>query len=112
MKVIPKEQAKEYTNRNCYGFEYDLGSKEIDGAIVNVSGKFPESGMAVNEECKEMAYIVEGDGQITIEGEQFDIKSDDLIVIDKGEKYFWEGNFKLFVYCTPAWFPQQHKQVD
>lgn len=66
MKVIPKEQAKEYTNGNCFGFEFDLGTKNLDGAITNVRGRFPESGRAVNEACKEMAFIIEGNGQITI----------------------------------------------
>jgi mannose-6-phosphate isomerase-like protein (cupin superfamily) len=112
MKVINREQARKYTNANISSFEFDLGTKEIDGAIVNFEGRFPENGKAVNKECREFAYVVEGKGRIIIEGNPFEIKNDDLVIIDKGERYYWEGDFKLFVYCTPAWSPEQHKQVD
>jgi hypothetical protein len=60
MKVINKQQASEYTNGNCSGFEFDLGTKELDGAVVNVTTRFPIKGRVVNEECKEIAYVVEG----------------------------------------------------
>jgi len=113
MKVIYRNQAKEYSNsENCSGFEFDLGDKNLDGAVVNVSGRYPDNGRAVNEGCKEIAYVIDGSGKIFIEGELFNIKSEDLIVIDKGERFYWDGTFKLFVYCTPAWFSEQHKQVD
>lgn len=113
MKVLYRNQAKEYRNSpTCNGFEFDLGVKEIDGAVVRVTGRYPDRGQAVNEECKEIAYIIEGNGQVVIEGKLFDVKSEDLIVIDIGERFYWEGNLKLFVYCTPAWSLKQHKQVN
>ena len=112
MKVIKRRQASEYTNGNCSGFEFDLGTKDLDGAVVNVTERFPITGRVVNEECREIAYIVDGIGLINIENNNFEIAQDDLIVIDKGERFYWKGTFKLFVYCTPAWFPEQHKQVE
>ena len=36
----------------------------------------------------------------------------DLVLIDKGENYYWEGNMDLFVPCTPAWNPKQHKIIE
>lgn len=112
MKVIKRQQASEYTNGNCSGFEFDLGTKELDGAVVHVTTRFPAKGRVVNEGCREIAYVVDGSGQIVIENNTYEISQDDLIVIDTGEKFYWNGNFKLFVYCTPAWFPEQHKQVE
>jgi mannose-6-phosphate isomerase-like protein (cupin superfamily) len=113
VKVIKRNQAKEYQNSdNCGGFEFDLGDKNLDGAVVKVTGRYPEKGNAVNTECKEIAYIIDGKGMISIKGEVFDIEGEDLIIIDKGEEYYWDGEFKLFVYCTPAWTPKQHKAVD
>jgi mannose-6-phosphate isomerase-like protein (cupin superfamily) len=113
MKVIKKEQASEYTNGpNCSGYEFDLGDKNLDGAFVSVAGRFPENGRVVNEECREIAYVLEGNGKIVINDQEFEIASGSLIVIEKGEKFFWAGDFKLFVYCSPAWFPEQHKTVE
>jgi len=31
--------------------------------------------------------------------------------IIKGEKYFWEGEMEMFMPCTPAWYPEQHKEI-
>gem|GEM_PF-2374449 len=28
-----------------------------------------------------------------------------------GERYFWDGQMTMFVPCTPAWYPEQHKEV-
>jgi mannose-6-phosphate isomerase-like protein (cupin superfamily) len=113
MQVIKRNQAKDYSNSTtCNGFEFNLGDKDLDGAVVQVSGRYPEAGRAVNELCKEIAYIVSGKGQIVIDGKSFEIASDDLIVIDKGEQYYWDGNFKLFVYCSPAWTAEQHKHIE
>ncbi|MFZ2025003.1 MAG: cupin domain-containing protein [Microgenomates group bacterium] len=113
MKILYRNQAKEYSNSpNCNGFEFDLGVKDIDGAVVNVTGRYPEKGHVVNKVCREIAYIIEGNGQVVIEGKSFDVKSEDLIVIDKGEQFSWEGNLRLFIYCTPAWSHEQHKQVS
>jgi hypothetical protein len=36
----------------------------------------------------------------------------DLVLIEPGEKYFWEGNMDLFIPCSPAWYPEQHKLID
>ena len=89
MKVIPRNQAREYSNGpHCSGFEFDLGVKDIDGAVVTVTGRYPEVGRAINEECREIAYIVEGSGQIVIEGKSYSIKAEDLVVIDKGERFY------------------------
>lgn len=113
MKVIKRKEANEYSNsNNCYGFEFDLGDKNLDGAVVNVKGRYPEKGSAMNEGCKEFAYIISGGGNINIGGKNFDIESEDMVVIDKGEHFYWEGEFRLFVYCTPAWSADQHKVVE
>jgi len=112
MKILYRNQAREYSNSpNCSGFEFNLGVKDIDGAVVSVAGRYPEVGQVVNEECREIAYVIEGKGQVVIEEKLFNIQSEDLIVIDKGERFYWEGTFKLFIYCTPAWSHEQHKQV-
>lgn len=112
MKVIKRQQASEYTNGNINGFEFDLGTRELDGAVVKFKGRFPENGRVVNEECREFAYVVNGQGKVVIEEKPYEITNDDLIIIEKGEKFYWEGDFKLFVYCTPAWYLEQHKTVD
>ncbi len=112
MKIVKKTGTKKFTNSPvCTAWEYPLGDKDINGAVIELNGRYPEKEFAINEKCKEMAYVVSGAGRlITVEGE-VEFSADDLLLIDAGEKYYWEGRAKIFVPCTPAWYPEQHKIV-
>ena len=113
MKIIKKDQAKVYKNSDvCTAIEYPLGDKDINGAVVESNGRYPDKGRVVNLKCKEMAYIIKGSGKVIVEGQEIEFKEEDLILIEPGEKYRWEGNFIMFVSCAPAWYPKQHKEVE
>lgn len=113
MKIIHKSQTKIFKNSdNCTAIEYPMGDKDINGAVIELNGRYPEKGRVVNMECKELAYILEGSGKIVIEGEEIQFKQGDLLLLEPKEKYFWEGNCKMFVPCVPAWWPEQHMEVE
>lgn len=113
MKIIRKNETKEFKNSDqCVAIEYPLGDKDINGAVIKLNGRYPDKGRAVNTVCKEMAYITKGTGKLVVEGQEVNFSEGDLILIDKNEKYYWQGNFEIFAPCVPAWYPQQHKTVD
>lgn len=113
MKIVHQNQVKEHKNSDaCIATEYPMGDKDINVAFVEVLGRYPETGRVTNEVCKEMAYIVEGKGKIVVEGEEIELNEKDLILLEPGERYYWEGNMKMLVPCTPAWYPEQHKEVE
>jgi len=113
MKIIHKSQTNEFKNSDvCIATEYPMDDKDINVAYVEVLGRYPEKGRVMNEVCKEMAYITEGSGKIVVEGKEIELKKNDLILLLPGEKFYWEGNMKMLVPCTPAWYPEQHKEVE
>lgn len=113
MKIIRKNQTKKFQNSNtCTAIEYPMEDKDINGAIIELSGRYPEKGRVVNMKCKEIAYVIEGSGKVVVEGEEITLNEGDLVLIEPEEKYFWEGNLKMFVPCTPAWYPEQHKEIE
>lgn len=113
MKIVHENQTKEFKNGDtCIATEYPLGDKEIDMALVEVSDRYPKKGRATNEKCKELAYIVEGSGKVVVEDKEVYFHEKDMLLIEPGEKVYWEGNFKMFVSCTPAWYSQQHKKIE
>jgi mannose-6-phosphate isomerase-like protein (cupin superfamily) len=114
MQVLYKKQAKIVENSNeCIVTEYKIDKdNHIDCALVSVKGRYPAAGNVINQKCKEMVYVYEGKGKIVIENIEVLINSGDAVLIEPGEKYYWEGNIYLFIACTPAWEPEQHILVD
>lgn len=113
MKIVYKNQAKSFKNSDvCTAIEYPLEDKDINGAIIELKGRYPDKGRVVNEKCKELAYIIEGSGRVVVEGKEVKLEKGDLVLIEPEERCFWEGNLIMFMPCTPAWYPEQYKGVE
>lgn len=113
MKFINKNQTKIFKNSEaCTVIDYWTDDKDINGAVIELSGRYPDKGRAMNLECKEMAYIIKGSGRVVVEGEETKLNEGDLVLISPGEKFFWEGNMQIFMPCTPAWHHEQYKAVE
>jgi mannose-6-phosphate isomerase-like protein (cupin superfamily) len=113
MKTVRKNDSEEFRNGDaCTVSEYHLGDPDINGAVIRLSGRYPTSGRAVNLVCKELAYVIDGSGRLVVDGVEETLQEGDLVCIDAGEKYFWDGAMTLFVPCVPAWTPEQHRMVE
>ena len=113
MKVIKLEQAKEYSNSNrCKGLEYPLNNKDASISTASITGRYPEKGYCVNEKSKELIYVVDGNGSLNKKNEKLLFTKGDVIFIEKGEVFYWDGKCKLITTCFPAWNEEQHKIVD
>ncbi|MFA5946059.1 MAG: cupin domain-containing protein [Patescibacteria group bacterium] len=113
MKISHKSET--HTNKNsnvCIAVEYPMDDKDINGAVVELTGRYPATGRVTNLECKEMGYVIKGAGKIVIEDAEHALAEGDLVLIEPGEKFYWEGNMTMFMPCTPAWHPEQHKEVE
>ncbi len=113
MKIVHENQTKKFKNSDvCIATEYPLGDKDINIVFLEVQGRYPTKGRVINEKCKELAYIMEGGGMIVVEDKKIELKEDDLILLEPGERFYWEGNMKMLVSCAPAWYTEQHKEVE
>lgn len=114
MKVIKKSETNRFENSDkCAAFEYPLENPDINLAVVEVSGRYPDKGYVANEECTEIAYVLTGKGIVTFrDGESVELEVGDVILLEKGEQYYWGGNCSLCIPCTPAWYPEQHKVFE
>lgn len=112
MKIVHKHQAVLHKNsETCHVYEYPMNDTDINGAVAYIKGRYPLSGLAVNEKCKEMAYVISGSGKIVVNNQETVLSQGDVLVIPAGEQYYWEGELVLFLPCTPAWYAAQHKYV-
>lgn len=113
MKIVRLEEANNFENsEKCKGMEYQLNDKDINFAIAQINGRYPDQGYCMNQECKELIYVMEGKGTINKKDEIVEFKKGDVLLIDKKESYYWDGKFTIIMPCTPAWYPEQHKMID
>lgn len=113
MIQIKSEQAEDYTGDGYSGRDYPTVDAEINFATIKINGRCPKEGYQVNLTCKELLYILNGYGTLYSreEKEDFKFKQGDVLFIDKGEYYAFDGDFEAAVPCTPAWNSEQHKYI-
>ncbi len=114
MRVIKKSETENFVNGpTCKGYGFPFGDKAIDIAVVTVNGRYPEEGWALNEVCKEVAYILSGSGTLTVANEESrELWLGDAVMIQPGERYYWKGeNLEMIMPCSPAFDPSQHKYI-
>jgi len=113
MKIVTKDQAKEFKNSDtCIAYEYALGDEDINGAIIKLSGRYPETGYVTNEACKELVYVISGSGSLVTDKETVELSTGDMALLPPNEKYYFDGTMEMLMPCSPAWYPEQHKEVS
>jgi mannose-6-phosphate isomerase-like protein (cupin superfamily) len=112
MKIVRKRETNSHQNNEfCTASAYVTGDKDISVALIELKGRYPSKGMVLNEKCKELAYVIKGSGKLVVENEEIFLEEGDLVSIDPGEKYFFDGKMTLLMPCAPAWYPEQHKDA-
>lgn len=110
---VEKNNRNTFNNSDvCTAQEYPLNDPDINAVVIELSGRYPDSGRTINEKCKELVYVIRGSGILVCEGTRVDLSEGDVVLINPGERFYWEGDMDLFMPCTPAWYPEQHKEVE
>jgi len=115
MKIVREQNTKELKNSDTSSlleYSIELNDKDIDFCINTIVGRYPEKGYCTNKVCKEICYILDGSGTINKQNETLSFKKGDVILIEKEEIYFWNGNCKIIMICTPAWYKEQCELLD
>ena len=118
MQIIAANQAKVLKFVDHAITEFSFDDQELSLAIAELNGDKvicaaeTEKPFAVNKVCKELIYILAGEGKIVFEHKTFEFKVGDALLILPGEKYYWQGQFKAATFSTPAWSAEQHQAVD
>lgn len=110
MKVCKKSQTStHHNNEHCSIVEYPIDMPAINMALATINGRYPSAGYAINHKVQEVVYIQQGNGSISVNGQITDFASGDVILVEPGDKFFWDGNFKMTIACSPAFTPEQHE---
>lgn len=113
MKLVKKDERVEFKNSDaCTAYEYPFEDGDINGAVITLAGRYPDAGRVRNNACKELVYIIHGSGKVVVEGNDTPLTTGDMILLLPGEKYYFEGELEMLMPCTPAWYPEQHEEVE
>ena len=96
----------------CVAYEYQLPTSELDSAVIELSGRYPEKGWALNTSCTSLIYVIKGAGWVISEEARTKVSEGHQVLIEKGEKYALHGDMKLLFSAAPAWSPDQARKVD
>lgn len=108
MHIVPKSHTTTVTTHSTVITEYIMDEQLLSGAVADINGRYPEKGFAVNEVSKELVYIINGKGKIFTKGGVSEFDVGDVVFIDRGEQFTWEGNFTMFMVTTPKFDAKQH----
>ena len=113
MKHVPKSQAKKVDVGAGDVWEYGINDSDIDIAIPTINGNYPAAGFVVNEKSKELLYVISGTGKFATKADSVELNAGDQVFVDKDELFRYENckDLVLVAACTPAWKPEQHKEV-
>jgi len=113
--LIKKEQAKIVDLGTKIIRKYTASDKLLEINHMTLNGRTPEKEGTFLCETKVhfMVLIIKGKGKIFLEDKTFEAGKGDCIDVPAGTKFAAEG--KDFEYVTaenPAWYPEQHKEVE
>lgn len=108
MQIVHAKDAKRIEQGTVFvAHEYATSAADINTARIELRSRYPETGTMRNTQVKEIAYVEAGVGTVTINGVPNNIAKGDVILYEKGEEVFWEGELTLIISCTPAWSADQ-----
>ncbi len=108
MKIIRKNKSALCSNSGrCKVHEYGFCDSVAGIAVAQISGRYPESGFVVNEVCKEIAYVISGNGKAGFRKGEANLSIGDAVLIEKGDEYFWKGDLSIVIFSVPAWTAEQ-----
>jgi mannose-6-phosphate isomerase-like protein (cupin superfamily) len=77
-----------------------------------MDGKYPLEGYSLNDVCTETIYVLDGILEIEIDGENFQVKKDDICIILPGKKYKITGKGEVLDLITPSWDSSQNHIIN
>ncbi len=105
---IKGEQFK--NSETCEGTVFASENIPHDIAAIKITGRYPESGWAMNEIAHELVIVSEGSGSLEFkDGDSLKLNAGDAVSVEPGKWFAWDGEMTLVIACSPAFSPEQYK---
>ena len=109
MAVIVSETVFKNSD-TCEGVSFYDPHAPHDMSDIDIDGRYPEQGWAMNEVSHEMVYVAEGLGKLALKnGETISLPTGASVSISPGEWFAWEGTMRLIMSCSPPFHKDQYR---
>lgn len=115
MKIWKKDTGFQFRNSdNCYGEAFAETDASLDLAVIEITGRYPDTGYIYNDEAHEMAYVSQGQGYFKQkDGEWQQLDMGDVVYFAPGERVAWKSeNMTIVVPCSPQFDPDKHHEEE
>jgi mannose-6-phosphate isomerase-like protein (cupin superfamily) len=88
-------------------YEIDLKDSPIGVALAEIKSSVRH----FHKKTKEWYYVIEGHGDIFIDGNKISLKKNDFVFIPPKSKHFARGKMKVLAITLPPWNKKDHHMV-
>lgn len=104
------------TDRERKGFsaiDISLPTEAMNVAEIILTGRYPETGFALNRESEMIVRILKGSVTFRCEGEEVELPEGSTVLVQTGRKYCWipQESVTLYAVSSPPWTPEQHQSI-
>ncbi len=112
MEYISQTDAEAFKSDTVTSYEYDFPEAKMNLARIQINGRYPLEGFALNREVDSIVHVMSGEGLVkTQDGTTFQLRQNDQLHLAVGDAYFFEGNFEILYGATPKWNPEQTMHI-
>ena len=108
-------QSHSYFDESVKVTEFNFQDNDfINDAEINIQGRYPLEGYAVNDISTALISVESGAGDIAIKGtEPRELAEGDRVIIKPGEPYAFTaiGTLAIRYIAVPAWLPSQSRII-
>ena len=99
-------------SETCEGVAYVADGAPLDYSQIIVSGRYPETGWAMNEKSHEIVTLQRGVGRLVLaKAGPIELRSKPVHV-PAGEWFAWEGDMTIGMACSPPFNKDQYKVIE
>ena len=88
--------------------EYKMTS-QFSGALIEIDGTHGKLKCLKEDR---IYYIVDGEGEFSVEDESFTVTEEDVVFIPMNTIYDFSGKMKFFLICSPEFKPEDDAYLD
>lgn len=98
---------------NCKGISYVIPGINHDVSSIEITGRYPASGWAINHLVNETVCVTQGTGKLEMQnGDVISLVTGSVVYVPPKTLFAWDGNMTIIMICAPAFTSNQYEIIE